>query len=103
MKKKDKIFLLGSVKTNTPDLEELKKPLSKGKVAKVFCINCGKIVEINNYGIFMLLSVSKKGDIDLYLKNEIDWTKKYIVSNYCNYCPESSMRSYWAKIKEIPE
>jgi glyoxylate carboligase len=101
MNKDDKAWLLGSVKTHTPSLEELRKPLSPGKIAKVFCTECGNISEADKDGVFVLLALAKEEKMNAQLDGKIDWSKNYIQANHCNNCNKSS-RSYRAKIKDFP-
>ncbi|MDD3711195.1 MAG: hypothetical protein PHP37_01165 [Patescibacteria group bacterium] len=101
MKKEDKIFLLGSVRTHTPSLEELKKPLSAGKIAKVFCTKCGNVSEVDKNGVFVLLVLAKEEEMDRHLDGNIDWSKNYIQANHCHHCPNSP-KSYRAEIKNLP-
>ncbi len=101
MEKEDKIFLLGSAEVKTPSFRELKQPLGEGKIAKLFCTECGEVSEVDDGEIFTMLEFARNKDIDLYLADKIDWSKKYIQSNFCNNCLKGHLTDYLVRIKKI--
>lgn len=87
--------------THVPSLEELKKPLRAGKVAKVFCAECGNISESDKDGVFILLAFGQEEKMHEHLDGKIDWSKNYIQANHCHHCSDSP-KSYRAEIKDFP-
>lgn len=104
MKKKDKFFLLGSVKIHKPTLKDLMRPLKDKKIGKVFCIECGSMKDVSKEEIFILLIKANEKDMDLYLDGKIDLNKQYIQSNFCQKCINYLIKGRErVKIKNFPK